>query len=285
MKLPNNSLKPIHSSGSDRVVYTCVMGGYDVVFPPIKRTPNTDYVLFTDNRDYIINGWQTVFIEKSADLPSNLQNRHCKIFPEAYFSGYTASMYLDGNIRILGDLDRLFRILERSYDIVLLEHPRRFSVSEEVEACVRMKKAYSESLKSEFEEIMRQGFVENGYLTENNVIVRRHNVEQTSLAMAEWWEFVQRFSGRDQISLLHCLQKFNCRAMILPFCSRDPNPFLYKYGHFNIKSGWLDRMIVISGARRGENQIFKLIYGVLVSIQRSKRRVGKKIRKVRAIIK
>ena len=247
LQLPDRADTPLRHA-----VYTCVLGRYDAVYPPILSTPGVDHLLFTDQTGGLPRGWRSVQPSQDGALSAQMANRHCKFFPELYLPDYDASLYIDGNIRLRGDLRPLFDLLDQGFDMVLLRHSKRQSVEEEVHACARRGKADPEVLRAELAALQSNGFVDSGILSENNVVLRRHGVSAVESAMQEWWAHTLAHSGRDQISLPFFLQKHAVRVLVLPFNARGPNPFFYDYPHLAAREGWRWRVFVDLSARRGE---------------------------------
>lgn len=251
--LPSTLVGPDAAQAPPRcAVYSCVLDRYDAVYAPLACTPGVDYLLLTDQPAGRLQGWRTVRPAQAGDLSTQMSNRHCKMFPDLYLPGYGASLYIDGNIRVRGDLRPLFDLLDQGFDMVLLRHSKRRTVQEEVEACARLGKADPEILRAEYAALLASGFVETGIVSENNMILRRHGVRVVEAAMQDWWAHILAHSGRDQISLPFFLQKHAVRVLVLPFSARRPNPFFYDYPHMAAGDGWRWRVFVDLSARRGE---------------------------------
>lgn len=252
------------SRDAAKVVYTCVVGDYDRLYPPVEKDPDTRYIALTDDPDLRAPGWKTQLISLETDLSPSLLNRYCKLFPWKFFPLATRSVYVDGNIRILSSLSRLFDLIDDGYDIALLRHPRRKYVSEEADACVQHKKVKSvDIIEAEISALKAAGYVDRGRLTENNVIVRSHTSKELRSAMEGWWEFIQKYSGRDQMSLHHFLQAENVKSLVLPFNVREPNPFFDIYPHFGSLNFWYERIACHNSARKREGQFHYFKYRLL----------------------
>ena len=111
------------------LVYTCVAGGYDRVYPPLVRDPDTDYVIVTDDASLKVDGWRTHFVDRNAFTSTRLMNRYFKMLGHVEFLNYEASIYVDGNIRILGGLRHLFDDFQATGRALrLFSHPLRSTV-------------------------------------------------------------------------------------------------------------------------------------------------------------
>ena len=72
-----NDSKPVDGK-LKKVVYTCVTGGYDNVAPVFFKPPDCNFLLFTDDPELKVEGWETVL------LPNGLNNNKVQLsrFPK-----------------------------------------------------------------------------------------------------------------------------------------------------------------------------------------------------------
>jgi|TARA_B110000908_G_C10211277_1_gene430387 hypothetical protein len=249
------------NSKPKNIVYTCVIGNYDKLYPPICDNQDIRYVALTDNPKLKAPGWELRLIENQSSKNSSLTNRHCKLFPWKYLPEATNSIYVDGNIRIISTPSRLFDLVKDECDIALFRHPDRNFVLEEIEACARHGKVQNQDIiNKEYQALLDDGFIDQGRLTENGVIIRSHKSAKLRAAMEMWWSFVHTYSGRDQISLHHCLAKTAVKPNILPINFRERNPFFNLYPHaINIKNP-IQKLDIHLSARRSEGTLRQIQY-------------------------
>lgn len=62
---------------------------------------------------------------------------------------------------------------------------------------------------------IEEGFPEHYGLTENSIIYRNHNSDKIISIMDEWWQFIENYSKRDQLSLFYILWKNNINMQYL----------------------------------------------------------------------
>lgn len=215
-------------------VYTVVINDYDFVLPPAVTDDNIDYILFTDNQNIKVKGWQVKAIDSgTSKMTASKINRYYKFFPNKFLSDYEMSLYIDGNISIVGSLSPLFVDFETSgAKIGLCLHPTRNTVKEEVEACIQLNKVKSGNhLRTEYNKYLESGFTDCYGLTENNVILRFHNDNTIIEAMELWWECLQNSAGRDQISFPFVRERLQLNEKLFSFNVRVTNPYLKIYPH------------------------------------------------------
>lgn len=244
---------------SKRVIYTCVTGGYDVVFPPLFRDPGIDYVLLTDDPGLRVEGWQVRLIEPREGMGPSALNRYHKIFCHRVFPEYRSSLYIDGNLRPIASLARFFdRIEAMPCDIQVRQHLARSFVIDEVEACIRSGKVKDEGpIRAEYAALLADGFEDRGELMMNNVLLRDHTAPALDAAMSLWWHYISTYSGRDQISLPHVLRKTGLRRGHAPRLSEVPTKCLQPYPHFGKATG-RRRLKAYLKARGPEGRLFRL---------------------------
>ena len=218
-----------------KVVYTCITGGYDNLMEPKFITPGFDYVCFTDDVENTQSKvWQ---IRPIPDELYNLSNvkkqRMVKINPHKYLSEYDESIWVDGSMMVIGDLNKFIDeyCRDKSISVLFREHPARKCIYDEAETCLRMKKDTPENIKSQMDRYRKEGFPRKYGLVESNMIYRRHNNPYCIKLMETWAEEVRKGSHRDQLSFNYALWKVGAEG--------------YKCTKINVRGGlyfkWLIR--------------------------------------------
>lgn len=244
------------------------------MFPPLAFDTDTRYIALTDDPNLHAPGWEVRVIKTNCELSNSLLNRHCKCFPWEYLPPTNASIYIDGNIRILSNPSRLFDCIDDGYDIVLFRHPKRSLITEEVNECIARKKVQTRGvIEMEYSKLLEDGFVDAGRLSENGVIIRSHSSSELQKAMEYWWSFIISFSGRDQISLHHCLQKASTRKLVLPMSYREPNPYFDVYPHFGTLKSWDEFLNAFNSVRKSEGPLLNIKYRAVRKVTRTIRNV------------
>jgi hypothetical protein len=187
-----------------RVVYTSIFGDYDVL-RPVDASWKCDFVCFTDNPETRASGWRVVVVDDRSLTPADL-NRRYKLLPHVYLSGYEMSLYIDGNITLHADPALLFDKYSNSL-IAAPTHRDRNCAYAEAKTCLDLEmidEATYERLLVAYKSIqLPVGFG----LTENGVLIRRHNHITVSTLMDEWWAEYCKCGKRDQILLPMLLWK------------------------------------------------------------------------------
>lgn len=219
-------------SGTRSLVYTSVFRGYDKVFPPRILEDGLDYVIVTDDPELRVAGWKTMVVDPQR-IRSQGANRYYKMLAHRVLPGYDYSLYVDGNIRLLGRTSEVLSKFKASRAALgLYRHPSRSSVAEEIKACVAgLKIAASELAQEEFAAYVEDGFADDVGLVETGIVYKNHSHAALDSAMALWWSLYDRYGTRDQISLPYVQWKTRVPCVFQTGSFRDPNPFFGIYPH------------------------------------------------------
>ncbi len=215
-------------------VYSCVTDDYDIILPPVPlRKSEIQFVLFCASQNSC-KGWHSVPCVRQ--LKSGiLTNRFHKFFPHLLFPNAEYSIYVDGNIGIIGDiLVLLDQFIESGAAIGLFRHRDRATVAQEMIACLDMEKFDKDDrLRYEMQvnNMYLEGMPESQTLTDNAVIFRRHKHPSLAVAMDDWWAQLHTYTKRDQVSLPYVLWKNNVPTKIWNWNFRERNAYFEKYPH------------------------------------------------------
>lgn len=191
------------------VVYSCVTGNYDETSKPRHTFGNIDYVIFTDDK-VKLDGWTIRAIPKEyrQETPA-LTNRYIKMHPYELFAGsdYEYSIYVDGNIEIVGDLTPMTYVTGK-FGLAMHRHAMRDDIRKEVYACIAQKKGNKKKLLEQLKRYKKAGFPKKYGMLECNVIVTDLKNQYAKKILESWWsEFLRSGSMRDQIAMPYILWK------------------------------------------------------------------------------
>lgn len=181
-------------------VYTCITQGYDSLTIPKFIDDRLAYYCFTDNPRNVMPPWEFVPIGLSGLSPKD-QNRYIKMHPHEFLPNHDITVYVDGNIQIVGDLYELIcTTLNSPEDIFLYQHLRRNCVYAEAAACAHHALDWIWTIASQMRRYSKVGYPVGNGLFEANVIIRKNNNLMHRL-MVEWWREYCAGAKRDQLSL------------------------------------------------------------------------------------
>ncbi len=194
------------------VIYTCITNGYDDIREiacPGYINPDWDYICFTDDAEDIAAGHIGIWEIKPLafnQLDNTRNNRWHKMHPHVLFPEYNESIYIDANIDILSPY--LFNaIRDIGMPFILPRHPTRNCIYQEFDFVLSEFLDNPRKILQERRLVSSSGMPKNYGLTENGILYRRHNEPSVIAMMREWWEMIEKYSRRDQLSLAWLLWK------------------------------------------------------------------------------
>jgi hypothetical protein len=160
-----------------KVVYSILIDDYDKISTFVKQK-DFKYFLFSE-RKYKNTNWTIISfskLKKKKKISKIKITRYIKLFPHLFFKDYELSIYFDASYVINGDLNELLlRVLNPSFDLYLLQHPERNRIFQEFSAVINCKKEKKKIVNLVKKRYKKTNFPDNLELTENCIIIRRHN--------------------------------------------------------------------------------------------------------------
>ena len=216
-------------------IYTVSTGGYDSVKEPIYKDDNFDYFVFT-NADVPENSvWKKI---SAKDLRPEMtpleQARYIKTHPHNYFKEYEYSVFIDGNVQIATDIRPLiFTMIYNERVIAIHRHNIRNCAYHEGRIIWAQGRAKWCDIKKQLTHYRKEGFPKHFGLFETNIVIRKHQDPNCINIMETWWNEIDNFTKRDQLSFTYSLWKNNVDSnfvMSLGNCSRKSSYFVVS-GH------------------------------------------------------
>lgn len=202
------------------IVYTAIIGDYDRL-PEVKfPDPEFDYICFTDNDKIKSDIWRIVKVDRDV-FDNTKQARKIKISPHFYLPEHEFSIWIDANVSVIKRLDKIKeKFFRDDFKIATFSHPLRNCIYEEALAVIEGKK---DSVKPVYE--ILSNLISNEYplqngLAETNVLIRR-NTSEVNNAMDCWWNYVFKFSKRDQLSFDFVMNKIGIQYEKIPGNARE----------------------------------------------------------------
>lgn len=219
-------------------VYTALIGGYDEIHQPLVVDERFDYILFSDEvMSDKVGVWQICKVDyKNADKTRIA--RYVKTHPEELLPEYKATLWLDSNIQIVAPFvyERVLELYNKGVYVATIKHPSR--------NC-----AYDEAFEVSYSNVYGQLehditalkwcriMYENNYPEQNGLcetnILYRLNDKIVGCVDDLWWQCINDFSKRDQLSFNYSLWKNNVEVKyFLPGCEHAKNSSNFSYyGH------------------------------------------------------
>ncbi|KPN32326.1 hypothetical protein SY89_03094 [Halolamina pelagica] len=212
------------------VVYTAVFGDYDVVVNPVKPEEDIDYICFTDRPDSIPSGWETREIELP-DLSDKLKSGYIKIHPHKLFPEHKMSLWVDGNIVIVGEVSALAEQLLQESDLAVPMHPDRNCIYREADVCLNMGIVEERATSEKMDQYRRENYPKNNGLSETRILVRKHQEPDIVMTMNLWWEEYNSGPERDQLSFDYATWKAGINVNHLDSTFPVDSQYFKQYPH------------------------------------------------------
>lgn len=211
---------------SHLAIYTVIAGDYDTIKQPQVITPGADYFLFTNNHPITDVGvWHVIYLNEDgidgciseiANENVRIRNirlsRKVKMLAHKYLpSGYDMSIYLDADMLIKADMSKLSELLNDNVLMAAFRHSGCFSVRDEIKGLIERGVVVPAVVEHQWRRYQEWGFKDDIGVTENGILIRRHNHPKVVELMELWWQEYLNGCLRDQVSLMPCI--FKCGFM------------------------------------------------------------------------
>ena len=197
------------------IIYTVITGNYDSIKQLLVVEEGVEYVLFTNNSEIKDAGvWKVVQIPSEqwqgrTERENNiLLSRKVKMLPHKYLpKECELSIYVDADMLIKEPLMQLLKDLHEDTLFAACRHSYCGSVREEIEDLVAKGMVNETQVQQQWQRYLEWGFKDNMGISENGLLIRRHNDARVTQLMELWWEEFQKGCLRDQVSLMPCIYK------------------------------------------------------------------------------
>jgi lipopolysaccharide biosynthesis glycosyltransferase len=115
------------------------------------------------------------------------------------------SLYIDADMVIKEPLTKLLNNLHEDTLFAACRHSYCGSVREEIEDLVAKGMVDTTQIDNQWLRYAEWGFKDNLGISENGLLIRRHNDAHVVQLMELWWEEYQNGCLRDQVSLMPCM--------------------------------------------------------------------------------
>ena len=216
-------------------VYTCITGNYDELQEISKNVfeNNIDYYCFTNNKNVKSNTWKVIYIEDFS-LTNHMLNRKIKILGNELINDkYDILVWIDGNVVIKEKISKFLseQCDLKNYSFCAFKHPDRNCIYDEGTACVRLKKDNKDIILKQLSFYEKDGYPRNNGLCEMGIFVRRNNDKIVQETMQLWYEMINKYSKRDQLSFMWCVKKRKLRLQVIPL-TIDDNKYFLRINHY-----------------------------------------------------
>lgn len=190
-------------------VYTSIFGNYDHLIEPLYKSEYCDYFAITDQEIPESSVWKRLdcsMIEGFSDLDDYHKSKYCKMFPHILFPDYKYSIWVDGNVQIVADMMPLIDRMGNAA-MATFENPKHDCIYTEARYNICQNNARINELENQITVYKREGFPAHFGMREFSIIARKNQNAEMQNLMKQWWEQVNVYTMRDQISFPYILWK------------------------------------------------------------------------------
>ena len=213
------------------VIYTAIVGNYDEILLPKVVDDRFDYILFSNDIDVPYVGiWQVRPINYTNEAQTKIA-RWVKTHPEELLPEYDFSVWMDANIRINTSYTyvKSVDLYSSGVEVAAVKHLLRNDIYSECGAvsgyCLEDEDVVFDWLNV----IHKARYPENKGLNETGLLYRKHcpNIREMDQL---WWNCIERYSRRDQLSFNYVLWKLGIECCdFLPEFINVANSNDYEY--------------------------------------------------------
>ena len=172
------------------ICYTVITNNWDTLKEPVI-SEGWEYICFTDDPELRSDVWDM----RVTDRPQ----REVKIKGYKYF-GNEPALYIDGSIKIIGDLNRFTGAIRRDWSA--WKHPLRDCIFDEAEAVITGKDRDRAEVMTQMERY--ESIPRNWGLWQTGVMYGDFRIEWVRKLSRLWYHEVANGIDRDQLSLSYC---------------------------------------------------------------------------------
>jgi hypothetical protein len=250
------------------VIYTVITGGYDAIRQPLILDDRFTYICFSNEfSEEKIGVWEIRKIPLVVYDNQRL-SRFPKIKPHVLLDAFDFSVYMDANLVIAkaGFYKYIEVLIEQEQVLAGIKNGWRDCLYDEGFRCILSELDTPSKIISEMRFIKGEGFPKNYGMYEANIIFRNHHNEKVIKQCNIWWDMVQKYARRDQLSFSYSIWK--CQ---LPWCYIFPdgsnthnnsNIIFYEHPYRVLRSERINvrRMVKFT------KPVIYLIYKIVISI-------------------
>lgn len=226
----------------DFVVYTAVVGPYDDFIQPQVVDERFDYVLFSNEIDeHNIGVWKVMHFQYENSIQTKVA-RWVKTHPEELLPEYKASLWMDANIQIATSwiYDRFIELYQTGILVSSIKHPTMDCAYDEMFYMILGHYEYEDVILKWGKELRRAHFPRHFGLAETGITYRKNDPVVRKIDKL-WWNSIDHFSRRDQISFTYSLWKYG--LSFIPFLPEGENvrqtDYVHYISHKNVKGKYL----------------------------------------------
>jgi GT2 family glycosyltransferase len=210
IKLYNADKKRRKKTDLKIAVFCAISGGYDTLKPPMALNSKLDYFVFTDAA---VESFGIYNIKPLPYLDSEKTRsaRFVKTNPHYILADYDIAVWVDANLLITGNIYPIVdSVIKSKKPFGAMKHAVRNSPYQEMDVCIAQNRDDADVINEQRKAYKKERY--NSYeLIESNVLVYDLRDKRLDAFLNEWWNQIDRYSYRDQLSINYALDKHNIK--------------------------------------------------------------------------
>ena len=192
-----------------KLIYTVVTNNYDTPHP-IKPIEGYKCIIFTDNKNIKVDGWQTKYVKPKEDY--SLFSRELKINIHKLYKS-DVYVYMDANYEVIGNISKYIDKYFKGGYLAQI-HPSRYCVFDEADKVIQRNIVDKELIRLQMKTYYENGFGRKKGLFANGFFVRDNSVNDMC---EEWFAEVEKYTHRDQLSLPYVAVKHKDKIKVVDY--------------------------------------------------------------------
>ena len=189
------------------LILTSITNGKDKLIDPPQKFDNCDYIAFVD-KQYDTNIWEQRPIINYSFIDRFKDRRNAKpykLISSIMFQKYEYIIWCDGNHQLKKDPEEIYKEYG-DFDILLFKHPDRTCTYHEMQAVAQWGMDDNVNVQNQYNYYKGVGMPTEFGLFEMSTFIKKNCpiINQFDLM---WYEQINKFTSRDQISLPFVLWK------------------------------------------------------------------------------
>lgn len=180
-----------------KTVYTAIFSNYDDLKEPFVITEGWRYICYTD-QDLESDLWEIRKVPVMDCGPPKTARWYKLNFHKCIETEY--SLWIDATFIINIDLNRWWRNFREPFTTI--DHPYDDCIYKDAMSCLELGRGEADKIKDQILFYHQDGLPEGFGLISSGILMRQNTPEVAEFC-EQWWQQVEKFSSRDQISFTY----------------------------------------------------------------------------------
>jgi len=193
-----------------KIVYTILIGDYKLN-EPTYYNKDWELICFTDKKRYS-NNWKMIYVNGNNN--PRKKAREIKIRYDKFLN-CDMCLFIDAKFTIKCNLDNFIE-KNLKHDMVLMDHFKRNCIYNEAKFCINKNIGNKDIIQNQVLKYRKEEFPKNFGLFATGILIRK-NTKEIRNFMKQWYNEIEKYSNRDQISFPYVLWKNPIKLNLMNF--------------------------------------------------------------------